>query len=158
MSDKIMDVRSCIDAAVSPRGLEISGGGGGGASHALPQNLNPQSNERLELLNPASATWCIVEYNPDDYSEVGELSFNMALEVKTALTSDLANTDGYIELVQFEAIYPFRPSALGLHFCVNGTNGKNYLGKFYINKLYLKYTEDIPVGTILIIDTTSFTF
>lgn len=153
MSDKIMDVRSCIDAAVSPEGLKTGGGGG---SHELPYNLQPTVNGRLELLNPSSATWCVLNYN-DDGSATGELAFNMALEVKTALTSDIADDDGYISLVTLMPMYPMT-AVSGLHFCVNGTNGKNYLGKHDSHYLYLKYTEDIPVGTILIIDSTSLIY
>lgn len=153
MSDKIMDVRSCIDAAVSPEGLKTGGGGG---SHNLPHNLYPQANGRLELLNPASASWVVIDYN-DDGSTTGELAFNMALEVKTALTSDLADTDGYISLVTLSPMYPAIPVS-GLHFCINGTNGENYLGKHDSHYLYLKYTEDIPAGTILILDTTALIY
>lgn len=149
MSDKIMDVRSCIDAAVSPEGLKTGGGGGGGERTIM--SLSPQAGTKLELLNPSNASLIDMSYTETDV--IGALSMNMALEVKEALTSSDADADGWIRLVTLSPIYPAGTTD-GVLFCINGDNGKNYLGKHTTHYIYIKYVDDIPVGTTLIIDST----
>ena len=150
MADKILDVRHVMDEMVSPEGLQAGGGGG---EIPLPYNLNPSSSGFLNILNPTTASWCILNYY-DDGSIVGELTLNIALEVTSDITSSLVDSYGYISLIALAPTFPAAEIS-GMHFCINGTNGENYLGIFDTHYVSLKYTEDIPAGTILIIDTTT---
>ena len=148
MSNKIMDVRSCIDAAVSPEGLKTSGGGGGepglwdividGISGKTTMFQGSQSAV-IRLDDVASAEAIIV------------MSINAAIKA----ISDITGTAE--EWVNIARLSPMFPSGAiqGVYFTVNGTNGQNYVGRidnWYIQLLHNGTT--IPTDTVLIVDTT----
>lgn len=156
MSNKIMDVRSCIDAAVSPEGLKTSGGGGGGIEvfgSVYPISLSTEN--KFQLLNPANASNVFILYESDeDFEEqLGLLSLNMAIKVKNKITSADANADGLVLIGTLSPMYPISETS-EVPFCINGTDGHNYLGKIDSHYIYITYSSDIEADTILIFDTT----
>lgn len=145
MSDKIMDVRSCIDAAVSPEGLK-TGGGGGSDPHVQEISIEGITN-KTEFISGGSSEIILFAF---DNTSFGILSINKAM-----ITTDEISGIGFVEIAQISPVFP--PSTNDEFFCINGDNGKNYLGKienFRVKVFFDVDTESIPSGTRLIFDTT----